>query len=340
MSNQAGSNHRLFYAVQSAALAPLGSTTYTNIHGLQSVGVNTNFNLNQIFEIGQLELYNNYEELPEISVTVEKLFDGYPLIYHMATQQGSNGTLVGRSTGRCTLGLSIFGDTQQSASGVPVAQMVASGLYVSSLAYTFPVTGGFSENIGFVGNNKVWQAFTSVAFTNTDVPAYASGVLHRQDIKMGTGSGVCQFPVAIPGIDVSGHNALGSDGTYVSKIQNVRLNANLGRAPLFQLGQRGVYFRYAEFPVQVTSDFECLSLSGDNIQALENQFNLQPETIFIALGDGTTFNLGSQNKLTSVTYGGADASQQGSNATQTFSYLTFNDFTVLNPATDPAGFTS
>ena len=38
--------------------------------------------------------------------------------------------------------------------------------------------------------------------------------------------------------------------------------------------------------------------------------------------------LGNKNKLSSVTYGGGDAG--GGNATVTYSYSTFNDFTVVH----------
>ena len=79
------SNKRVFWAIFAAGLAGDGETTFTEIHGLQSVGINTSFNLEQVFEIGQIAIYENVEDLPEIEVTLEKVLDGYPLIYHLAT---------------------------------------------------------------------------------------------------------------------------------------------------------------------------------------------------------------------------------------------------------------
>jgi hypothetical protein len=44
--------------------------------GAQSVGMTTTFNFEQVFELGQLEIYEFIEAEPEIEVTVEKVLDG------------------------------------------------------------------------------------------------------------------------------------------------------------------------------------------------------------------------------------------------------------------------
>ena len=49
----------------------------------------------------------------------------------------------------------------------------------------------------------------------------------------------------------------------------------------------------------------------------------------IVLEDGTTFDLGTKNRLSSVSYGGGDAG--GGNATMTFSYTTFNQLDITPP---------
>ena len=53
------------------------------------------------------------------------------------------------------------------------------------------------------------------------------------------------------------------------------------------------------------------------------------QIIRIATCEGTRIFLGDKNKLASVNYGGGDAG--GGNVTVTYSYTTFNDFTVLHP---------
>ena len=54
----------------------------------------------------------------------------------------------------------------------------------------------------------------------------------------------------------------------------------------------------------------------------------------MVLLNGTNFDLGAGNRLSSVSYGGGDAT--GGNATITYSYSTFNDLSVSS-SNDPAG---
>ena len=56
---------------------------------------------------------------------------------------------------------------------------------------------------------------------------------------------------------------------------------------------------------------------------------MTPQSIRIVSCDGTSIYLGTQNKLDSVNYGGGDAG--GGNVTVSYSYSTFNDFTVIHP---------
>ena len=75
-------NNRIFYASQAVILTPLtssGATWSSGLHlapkGLQSVGITTNFALEQVFQLGQLELYDNIEDVPEVQVTLNKFID-------------------------------------------------------------------------------------------------------------------------------------------------------------------------------------------------------------------------------------------------------------------------
>jgi hypothetical protein len=177
------------------------------------------------------------------------------------------------------------------------------------------------------------NSFTATAFANTDTPP--SGIQLRQNVIFGSAG--CKLPLDIPGITASGTNEIDGFGFYTAKIQSIKTTTNLGREALYQLGQRGPYHRYVNFPVQVTSDFEVLSLTGDSVQALEAPAtNTTNQTINIHTMDGTIVDLGTKNRLSSVTYGGGNAGQNGGNDTMTFSYLTFNDMTVTSPG-DPSG---
>jgi hypothetical protein len=229
-------------------------------------------------------------------------------------------------------------------------------MYVSSLSFTFPVEGSCTEAITLVGNNKVWDNaaphdFTGTIFDNTDVPlaltSGVGGVQRREnivfavpagDISLDTNNHVVTnratiLPSDIEGVSSSGTVNTDSDGNHLAHIQNLTVSSDFGRDNLTELGQRGPYFRFINFPTEVTCEIEVISLKGDQIDALEDaESNLSNRSIRIYMEEGLEINLGTSNKLSNVSYGGADAG--GGNAAVTYSYTTFNDFIVRHPA-DP-----
>ena len=345
-------NNRIYYAIQQVKVGTSGSKTA--IKGLQSVGITTNFNLEQVFELGQLAIYQNVEGVPDIEVTLNKVLDGYPLIYTLATENGSsvgsnlvavNPTLAGRQNARTDVELSIFPDSQLAASGSsPVNVVTCSGMYVSSVSYTFPVDGNFTEDVTLVGNNKVWGGTTTGSFDNNDTPQSSTGVGRRQYINMDES----RFPTQIPGINSNGVNTTqGSGNGYNTHFQNITVNCDFGREAINELGTLAPYHRYVTFPVEVTSEFEVLAISGDMINATESGYykgltgtstgatvacearhNLLDQKIFLQTCEGTKIYLGEKNKLTSVNYTGGDTG--GGNVTVTYSYTTYNDFVVAH----------
>ena len=156
----------------------------------------------------------------------------------------------------------------------------------------------------------------------------------------------CCFPKEILGISASGTNELDSDGNFGAHMSNVTVSCDLGREQILELGRKAPYHRYATFPIEVTTEIEVTAISGDLISATEEGIlsgtggsyqscgadsgNLSDATIRIATCEGTRIYLGKKNKLASVTYGGGDAG--GGNATVTYSYSTFNDFTLIHEA--------
>ena len=68
-------NNRIYYAIQQVKLGPAAGTM-APVHGLQTVGITTNFNLEQVFEMGQLAIYQNVENVPDVEVTLNKVLDG------------------------------------------------------------------------------------------------------------------------------------------------------------------------------------------------------------------------------------------------------------------------
>ena len=82
--------NRIYFANQQVAFRKDGDITWIAAHGVQSVAVTTTFNLEQAFELGQLAIYENIEGVPDIEITMSKVLDGYPLLYHLATDEDSH----------------------------------------------------------------------------------------------------------------------------------------------------------------------------------------------------------------------------------------------------------
>jgi hypothetical protein len=362
--------NRIFYASQAVGLRHnQGSTQFMRIHGLQSVGVNTNFNLDAAYQLGNIDLYANIEGTPEVEVTLEKLLDGRPLILDMATATGGVGvatsgvfagqtkkSLVTRSSPRVDLLISVADDTVDKVDtsvGTPLAQCLISGAYLSQISYKIPVDGNASESATIVGNTKIW---TSGAGTYTLTPTQTDplfrvgnsaasgvdfGIARRQHVDI-TGS---TWPKQIAGVNSNGKITNDTTSGFLAHIQSVNISCQLGRESLMELGRKMPYFRFVKFPVEVTSEFEVLlggaaNQNGDFISATEagvdgSGSNLRYEQILINIKDAsgviTQFDLGSRNMLTTVNYqgGGVD----GSNASATYSYRNFNNLTVSGSTT-------
>ncbi len=348
-------NYRIFYAIQQIAFAREGATgngSFKEAHGVQSVGITTTFNLEQAFELGQLAIYENIEGIPDIEVTIEKVLDGHPPIYMLATRGATSTSLTGRQNVKTIAALSIFRDTKTAADGATgqVSECYMSGLYVSSVGYTFPVDGNSTESVTLVGNNKLWRG-TEVQgkFSESDDDAPAStgsdvGVMRREDLSFsytGTGfeaitggpaaittsSAGSILPNDIDGISSSGTNdKFAGTNIFKSHIQNISCSTDLGREQLFELGRKGAYYRYVTFPVEVTTEFTVIATSGDMVNAIEEKDNLQHQKIIIRTGEGLTINAGKKNKLASVGMSGGDAG--GDNVELTYTYTNFNDFDI------------
>jgi hypothetical protein len=343
-------NDRIFYATQGLGFAPNGQTEvgdatrasgFIEAHGVQSVAIDTTFNLEQVFELGQIDIYENIEGLPDIELTAQKVLDGYPLLYHLATQGATSSSLNARSKQRAFVALNIYSDVFDSASGTPETQVEMSGMFVSSLTYTLNVDGNSTEDVTLVGNNKKWRtsSFTFLPnFTNTDAPLAitgSGGVQRREDVLMSEDAFGSRWPTDIPGITASGTNVLAGDA-FGAHLQTVTISVDLGLEELNELGQRNPYARPATFPVEITTAIDVTSSDGDRVDALADPpggTNLTDQEIIIKMREGLVVNLGTKNKLASVSYGGGDAG--GGNVTQTFNYSNFNILTATHPQ-DPA----
>jgi len=327
-------NKRIFYAVQAVAIAPRGTGTLTAnhlVHGLQTVGMSSTFTLDQVFEMGQIEIYANIEEVADIEVTLEKVIDGYKLIYDLATNGTCKTSLVGASKTRSDCYLAVFDDGQDHATGVAATVCMNSGMYVSSVSYSYSVDGSATESVTLVGNDRFWNTTgsTGVAAPTTTWPADGSvttningtdtpisGVVRRTDVLLGAGESTIPAEVDLN----KGNDAEGNSSNR--KIQSINVSTDFGQENIQELGRFGPYHRYATFPIEVTCEFEVVSASGDLVSVSGAGPNLGNREIVIKDSAGTIIDLGTVNKLASVSYSGGDTG--GGNATVTYSYSNFN----------------
>ena len=332
--------NRVYYACQSVQInGPSGvdqtaNVAWDTVQGLQSVGLSTNYNLDPIYQMGQLDLYDNFEEIPEVEVTLNKVLDGLPTLYSMCMGTGDLSSLANN---RCGVRLTIHPDTDILASGTPLAACEIIPAYLSSVSYTFPVEGNFTEDVTLVANSKTWLEVLNnlvsndTAFMNplADNPNDGAGIARRS---------LWNKDSTILPVGASG--GIPAD----AKVQSVSVSVDLGREAIYNLGDRVPFTRYVNFPVEVTTEIEVIATSGDLVGASENGSacsnvkSLQDKSIKIVLCDGTTLDLGNKNKLTNVNYTGGDTG--GGNATVSYSYTTYNKFTYLGPNEANADYSS
>jgi hypothetical protein len=333
-------NQRIFYACQAVAVAPRGTGAITSsyiVHGLQSVGMTSTFTLEQIFEMGQLAIYENVEEVADIEVTLEKVIDGYKLIFDLATSGACKTDLVAASKARSDVYVAVFDDGLSNGTGVPRNVCMNSGMFVSSVSYSYSVDGNATESVTLVGNDRFWNGTTAGViasapnaiwtsnptsnFDGEDVPK--SGVVRRVNVDL-EGS---TLPAEVK--SQMNDDPVGLGGGY--HVQSITVSTDFGQENIQELGRFGPYTRYATFPIEVTSEFEVIATSGDLINVSGNAPNLIDRAITIKDTAGTVLNLGTKNKLTSVSYSGGDTG--GGNATITYSYSNYNVLTVQGGST-------
>jgi len=347
-------NKRIFYACQGVSITDMADDLpdpASMVHGLQSVGMTTNFNLEQAFQLGQLEIYENIEGTPDVEVTLEKVLDGHRLIYHMATTgiatSASTATnLANRSKQRGDLRLGIFNEEENNLEGQNAeVEVYCSGMYVSSISYSIPTDGNATESVTLVGNEKQWlrgagaakidsTAVVQFNASGTPLGSGVGGVQRREDLMLASAI----LPVGIDGVN-GADVGNGLNGTTPRvHLQSISVSTDFSREEVLELGRKVPYYRPANFPIEVSCEIEAITSSGDFVGAYEtgdptlyddpvtSGNNTGEETIFIPMRAGYAFDLGTKNRLSSVSYGGGDAG--GGNATTTYSYTNFNSLDV------------
>ena len=304
---------RIFYA--SHAVSVEGTT----IQGAQSVSVNTNFNLEQVFQLGQLSIYDNVSTDPDVEITITKALDGHPLIWSLATNSGPLGTggIFSNANDQCEIILAVGDDAVGVAPNTSFIQMT--GCFITNISYTIPVDGNMTEEVQFIGSHKAVTGAGAVTAPGNVSPQ--SKILRRQHLMNGAATAL---PAAVAGKHIS----------------NISISASLNREKMYTLGQMSPFHRFVNFPLEVTCSFDVIATGTDGIamdvindRCVGRTANEEPICIElcregIAGVRSYSFYLGDKCKLQSVNYSGGDTS--GGNVTLTYTYTTFNDLWIEN----------
>lgn len=369
--NYRNPNHYVTYGNGNKWIQPLG---------LQSAGISTTFNTEPVSQLGTLAIYSQVETSPEVEVTLSKLVDGTAPLYSLCTAETTDGNdlitinkdITEVSTNMVSVRFAVSKDNTAKATGVMTHHTFCSGMYLNSVSFTFPVDGNATEQVTLVGSRKTWGgAITVPNGTNADLLGQTAGLIVRRQNVAITGANVdlsstrtrsatdklTAFPdsTMLPSGILTQYKrqVAGKDDT--PKVQNITVSANFNRENINELGFFGPYYKYTTFPIEVTSEFELIPVSGDLVNANDFEVytgnpespgekvedisacglsysNTPNEEIVIKVcgasaNDALFIDLGKKNRLTSVNYAGGDTG--GGNATVTYSYQTFNKFNLI-----------
>jgi len=339
--------------------------------GLQSAGVSTTFNSEPVSQLGTLQIYAQTETSPEVEVTLSKVLDGTAPLYSICTAkvnpdtttslESVNADLTQVASNMVNVRIAVVSDTDSAATGNANHHTLCERMYLSSVSFTFPVDGNATEEVALVGTRKIWGSSLTLPGNSSSTP-YGTGtdaIVRRQYISVtGTATTATRddngrldlanlpnasvLPAKLPRHIIN--------GVSQPHLQNITINASFNRENINELGFFGPYYKYTTFPIEVTSEFEVIAVSGDLVAANDFEYkdnngndastfdcttqytNLTNEEIVVKVcgitpNDSLYLDLGKKNKLTSVNYTGGDTG--GGNATITYSYQTFNKLNVV-----------
>lgn len=299
--------NRVYYA--SHGVQVNGST----VNGAQSAGITANFTLEQAFQLGKVGLYDNIITDAEAGISVSKILDGADTIYKLFTGSSESSISDHASTQRT---IRIASNTQDADTVLDTGNqdvIECTGAYLSSISYTIPVDGFATEEVSFVADNK--SAATGVVAPPTNTGTRAT---YRQMIA------TAGFPTEVAGQNVT----------------NISFSTDYGREAMYRLGAFDPYFRFANFPFEVTVDFTVANTGIDltdvaltGVTATSDGSLPPKQNITVTVNDAAGF-VGSHGyqfrasgcRLTSVSQDGGDTG--GGNASTTYSYTTYNDFVI------------
>ena len=287
------SNNRVFYACHAVSIDG------AFVRGAQSVGMNTTFDLEPIFQLGQLKKIDTVTLTPQVEITVSRVLENSTPVLSGTFEEIFE-------SAEHEICVSIGDDTAPLLTS-PSSNIFCTGAGVTGVTYSFPVDGTFTEEITYLGDSK---QVGGCAATATEIEDGNDQIVPtRQYYESGAPSLV----------------------TGAGNLTNVSISTSPGREFMYKLGNYKSFHSYVNTPAEVTVEFEVTATGTDNIGWVEanacagptgSAFNSEDISISIC---GTTFTM-EKCKLSNITYGGGDTG--GGNATINFTYTTFNSITI------------
>lgn len=277
--------NRVFYACHAVGING-GFVT-----GAQSVGVTTTFDLEPVFQLGQLTQIDTITLAPQAELTLTRAIVGGT--YY----QGTYEEMFTGDENRLQLSV---GDDAAPLLVAPSSNIECTGAGLSGVTFNFPVDGVFTEELTYLARGK--RLSGSVSATKIQ----DAGVPTRQFFVGGA-----------PGLVTSAGN-----------LTNVTISCSPGRTMMYKLGRYDAFHSYVNNPGEVNVEFEVSATGTDGVDipsvaACESpSFGGQDISLSLC---GSTFAM-EKCRLSNVAYGGGDTG--GGNATITFTYTTYNSLTV------------
>lgn len=271
--------------------------------------------------------------------------------------------LISRLGNECGLHLGIFSEYDNTINEKnAITQVYMSGMKVSNIQYNISNNEAATETITFIGSHKEWDSGcmpvlidsgNTHSFQNWKefLPDQPSGqpiiaVAKRENFDMKESilpaSIIKTFNSKLNMLTTIPEKGNGQNsGINNIHINSITINVSPSYEDLFELGKKSPFAKKLVLPVNVSCDVEILAISGDFVSVLSRGTkdlaqssrtsgnNTTNETMVFALNNGYNFNLGNQNRLISVNYGG---SVKGGNSTIIFSYENLNNLYIFDSA--------
>lgn len=346
-------NSRIYYASQAIYIKPVADGgAYEFVHGVQSADDSYDLPSEPVNQFGMVGAYEIADGIATVNFNCSKVLDGCLPIGLLASEGASSAGLTSRAEKSCVIAAAVYPSDLDYVSGNPTRVIEYSGLQMTNWSFEFNVDGPFTESMSFEGNYAEWALGgaakygtfpTNPTASGTEEPcaltACSGGVQFRENLRF-TGVYPTLLPTIIPGVSASG--TITYNGSCPSvPLQSVSVSVDLSREQVNQLGCKNAFARYPTYPVDVTTEISIFAQSGHNLEVTElgaytvgcERTNAPSSRLRFSTDSGLIIDLGSKNKLTSVTQTFGDTG--GTNGTYTLSFTNKSVMSVFH-VNDPS----